>query len=69
MEPAMNASDHQPFTTGETRAKKCENRQGGGFNSLLSGGDERSEPESQIENLPIVSETQAPPLPCLSIDV
>ncbi len=33
--------------SGEHRAKKREDRQGGGVNSLLSGGDERSEPESQ----------------------
>jgi len=31
---------------GETRAKECEDRQGGGVNSLLSGGDEWNEPES-----------------------
>jgi hypothetical protein len=32
---------------GEPRAKKREDRQGGGVNVLLSGGDEHSEPESQ----------------------
>jgi len=37
----------------------CEEResQGGGVADLLSGGDERSEPESQIEKFPAVSET------------
>jgi hypothetical protein len=32
--------------------------QGGGPTVLLSGGDEHSEPESQIEKLPVVSETR-----------
>lgn len=32
---------------GEPRAKKREDRQGGGVNFLLSGGDEQREPESQ----------------------
>jgi hypothetical protein len=39
---------------GETRAKKREDRQGGGVNFSLSGGDEHSEPESQTEFWPPV---------------
>ena len=39
----------------------CEEResQGGGVVPLLSGGDERSEPESQIKNLSAVNEAHA----------
>jgi hypothetical protein len=45
---------------GETRAKEREDRQGGGGStSFLSGGDERSEPESQIEKLSIAGEMHA----------
>ncbi len=41
---------------GETRAKKREDRQGGGSQLLLSGGDERSEPESHPSSPPVAGE-------------
>jgi hypothetical protein len=41
--------------SGEARAKKREDRQGGGVKFSLSGGDERSEPESQTEFWPPAS--------------
>ena len=42
---------------GETREKEREDRQGGGGStSLLSGRDERSEPESHSEKLPAVNQ-------------
>lgn len=43
--------------SGEPRAKKREDRQGGGVNFSLSGGDERSEPESQTSQAPSDSNT------------
>jgi hypothetical protein len=43
--------------SGEPRAKKREDRQGGGVNVSLSGGDERSEPESQTSQAPSDSNT------------
>ena len=43
--------------SGEHRAEKCEDRQGGGVNSSLSGGDEHSEPESQTSQAPSDSNT------------
>ena len=69
------------FPPGEARAKKREDRQGGGSEFSLSGGDERSEPESLISIPPFArtlhdcgqgraaERREAPPaaaLPCLS---
>ena len=47
----MSAAISNP---GEARAKRREDRQGGGSQFLLSGGDERSEPESLIKTPPDV---------------
>jgi hypothetical protein len=47
------------YPPGETRAKKREDCQGGGVHASLSGGDERSEPESQIDKIPFVSKAHA----------
>ncbi|HXB58528.1 MAG TPA: hypothetical protein VNU95_03140 [Candidatus Acidoferrales bacterium] len=74
-------STSPPVPFGETRAKEREDRQGGGHSSLLSGGDERSEPESLISSSTREGETDdardgaadgrgeaapAAALPCLS---